>query len=203
LLSFFESVGFSQRYEADFQKCANDRSVSHYAQALAWCKVFLQGNSFTSFAGSEVALALLFPMEKVFESYIAAEFRKHLDSGIKIKVQDQRYSLFDSPRRTFLLKPDIVITDGNETVVLDTKWKLLSPTSPTHGISQSDMYQMYAYSKKYDAKKIMLLYPLSDKLSSDSIKPYSAKDNVRVEVVFVDLSNPDTEIQEILRNAFN
>ena len=32
--------------------------------------VFLQGKSFTAFSGSEVAIALLFPMEKLFESYV-------------------------------------------------------------------------------------------------------------------------------------
>ena len=34
------------------------------------------GKSFTSFSGSEVAFALLFPMETLFESYIAAQLKK-------------------------------------------------------------------------------------------------------------------------------
>ena len=38
--------------------------------------VFLKGNSFISFSGSAVALALLLPMEKVFESYIVAKICK-------------------------------------------------------------------------------------------------------------------------------
>ena len=31
------------------------------------------------------------------------------------------------------------------------------------GISQADMYQMYAYHKKYNAKNITMLYPMTEK----------------------------------------
>ena len=37
-----------------------------YTTALRWCEVFLSGKSFTSFTGSDVAYALLFPMETLF-----------------------------------------------------------------------------------------------------------------------------------------
>ena len=43
--------------------------------------------------------------------------------------------------------------------MLDTKWKLLSPQWHNYGISQADMYQMYAYQKEYSAKQALLLYP--------------------------------------------
>ena len=86
LLTFFESVPASLDNEADFSKCSNDRSLSHYQKALSWCKVFLRGNSFTAFAGSEVAVALLFPMEKVFESYIAAKLRRFISPDLSIQA---------------------------------------------------------------------------------------------------------------------
>ncbi|MBP8660685.1 MAG: hypothetical protein KBI09_07175 [Mesotoga sp.] len=35
------------------------------------------------------------------------------------------YSLFDTPRRAFALRPDIVLEFGKHKVVMDTKWKLL------------------------------------------------------------------------------
>ena len=43
--------------------------------------------------------------------------------------------------------------------MLDTKWKLLSPQWHNYGISQADMYQMYAYQKEYAANQAVLLYP--------------------------------------------
>lgn len=197
LLTFFEGVDFSESYESDISKCISDRSMSHYDKALSWCRVFLKGNSFTAFAGSEVALALLFPMEKIFESFVAAKFRKHLGSGVSLRTQDNRYSLFDSPTRAFALRPDLILESGERTVVLDTKWKLLSDNVRNNGISQSDMYQMYAYSKKYDADGIVLLYPQSDSVSKGEIR-YASDDNVKVDVYFIDLRNVDNSIVNLL-----
>lgn len=197
LLTFFEGVDYSDNYDSDFSKCISDRSMSHYEKALSWCRVFLKGNSFTAFAGSEVALALLFPMEKIFERFVAAKIRKHLGSGVNLSTQDTRYSLFDSPKRAFALRPDLVIESGERTVILDTKWKLLSDNVRDKGISQSDMYQMYAYSKKYNADRIVLLYPQSDSISKSGIK-YASDDNVKVDVSFIDLRNVDSCISDLL-----
>jgi 5-methylcytosine-specific restriction enzyme subunit McrC len=197
LLTYFEGVDYSASYEADFSKCTIDRSMSHYDKALSWCRVFLRGNSFTAFAGSEVALALLFPMEKVFESFIASKFRRHISDGANLRMQDTRYSLFDSPTRTFVLRPDIVLEFDERTIVMDTKWKLLSDNSRNFGISQSDMYQMYAYSKKYNADGIILLYPHSDSVSRSEFR-YASDDNVNVDVVFIDLRNADKCIVNLI-----
>ena len=197
LLTFFEGVDYSASYEADFSKCISDRSMSHYDKALSWCRVFLRGNSFTAFTGSEVALALLFPMEKVFESFVAAKFRKHIGSGISLRTQDARYSLFDSPTRAFALRPDLVLEFDGKTIVMDTKWKLLSDNARNHGISQSDMYQMYAYSKKYDSDCIVLLYPHSDNVSRGEFR-YASDDNVNVDVSFIDLRNSDSSIANLI-----
>jgi 5-methylcytosine-specific restriction enzyme subunit McrC len=197
LLTFFDGVEYSVSCDSDFSKCFVDRSMNHYDKALSWCRVFLRGNSFTAFAGSEVALALLFPMEKVFESFVAAKLRKYIGSGVALRTQDTRYSLFDSPTRAFALRPDIVLEFGGRTVVMDTKWKLLSDNARNTGISQSDMYQMYAYSKKYEADSIVLLYPHSDAVSRTDIR-YASDDNVKVDVFFVDLKNADVSISKLL-----
>ena len=197
LINFFDGVEYSKNYDLDFSKCIVDRSMSHYDKALSWCRVFLRGNSFTAFAGSEVALALLFPMEKVFESFVAAKFRKHIGSGVTLRTQDARYSLFDSPVRAFSLRPDIVLEFDGRTVVLDTKWKLLSDNARNSGISQTDMYQMYTYGKNYEADKIVLLYPYSDAVRKTDIR-YASDDNVKVDVTFIDLKNADNSISKLL-----
>lgn len=162
----------------------------------------MRGNSFTAFAGSEVALALLFPMEKVFESFIATRFRKHLSTGINIRTQDNRYSLFDSPSRAFALRPDIVLEFDERTIVLDTKWKLLTDSARNKGISQSDMYQMYAYSKKYEADGIVLVYPNSNLINRTNIS-FASDDNVKVSVSFIDLRNVEDSISKLLDDIVN
>lgn len=201
LQTVFASVDASTDYKSDFSRYVPDRNTKDYNTALLWCRVFLTGKSFTSFAGSEVALALLFPMETLFESYIAALIRKQLDANAYIvSAQDKRYHLFDTPRGQFQLRPDIVITrraDG-AIFVLDTKWKLLAEGRGNYGISQADMYQMYAYQRKYGSQHVTLLYPKTAAVPADRDIWFASDDGVRVFVRFVDLFDPLTAISQLL-----
>ena len=197
LLSVFDDVDSSKNHEADFAKCITNRSMSHYEKALSWCRVFLRGNSFTAFSGSEVAVALLFSMERIFESYITAKVRHYINSDIEMREQDTQHSLFDHPARAFNLRPDIVLVYGDKTVVIDTKWKLLSKEVRNYGISQSDMYQMYTYAKKYYAEKVVLLYPKTNDIWEHGIS-FNSNDGVKVEVSFIDLRQPDNSILAVV-----
>lgn len=187
LLNAFGEVDASTDYKGDFARYVPDRNMQDYTTALMWSRVFLLGKSFTTFAGSEIALALLFPMETLFESYIAALVRKQLNQAqYAISAQDKRFHLFDEPKR-FLMRPDIVITRKSDgaVFVMDAKWKLLSDAKPNYGISQADMYQMYAYQKKYGAQSVTLIYPQTDWASD--IGAFQSEDGARVMVRFVDL----------------
>ena len=162
LLNAFEQVPVSRNPEADFAHIVPDRTMTDYTMALQWCRVFLGGQSFSPYAGQEVALALLFPMEQLFESFVAHHVKRYMEArNYYVDVQDKRHYLFDAPTKRFSLRPDIVISnyERKPILVLDTKWKALTPDQQNHGISQSDMYQMYAYHKKYKPQKVILLYP--------------------------------------------
>ena len=88
LLNSFAEVEASVDYKSDFTKYVPDRNMKDYTTALLWSKVFLMGKSFTSFAGSEVALALLFPMETLFESYVInLEDEMEFQSAIMMSFQ--------------------------------------------------------------------------------------------------------------------
>lgn len=203
LSAAFEPVGFSTDYTQDFAKIIDDRNMSEYTTILKWCRVFLARNSFTPFIGGGVAYALLFPMEKVFESYIAAQLKKLLSpSKYTLMTQHRLHHLYDEPERRFLLKPDIVITCEGRTIILDTKWKMLS-LDRDHGISQSDMYQAYAYHKKYDAEIVILVYPWTTAVAEtkDPIV-YRSNDGVMVQVHFVDLSEGVAELGGVIDAVF-
>ena len=189
LLNAFDNVSPSIDYSGDFAKFVLDRNMKDYATALLWCKVFLMGKSFTSFSGSEVAFALLFPMETLFESYIAVQLQKVLGTmNFQVSVQDRTYYLFTLPNKKFLMKPDIVVKRKSDKAIFvcDTKWKLLTDEKSNYGISQTDMYQMYAYQKKYNAKSITLLYPLTEQITNTNIE-YNSDDGVVVRIRFIDL----------------
>ena len=73
----------------------------------------------------------------------------------------------------------------------DTKWKNLIPDKrKNYGISRDDMYQMYAYSKKYDTPEIWLLYPINEKMRNHGDIVFDAGEedrNTVVRVFFIDL----------------
>lgn len=201
LLNAFSEVPESVNYDTDFSKCISDRNTKDYSRAMIWCRIFLKGKSFTSFAGSDVAYALLFPIETLFESYIACLIKKQINSDeYTVSAQDKTYHLFEKPE-IFSLRPDIVITrkSDNTIFVMDTKWKLLNDVPPTYGISQSDMYQMYAYQKKYKAENVTLIYPSTDAVPDSQEISFDSGDGVKVNVKFVDLFDIKNSINNILQ----
>ncbi len=117
-------------------------------------------------------------MERIFEDYVGQLCKKHAE-GHEIKTQDKSYYLVEKrilsgvPKEApkFRLKPVVVLRDSNSTLVIDTKWKLLTNNSKgNYGILQSDMYQLYAYGKKYTLKdkspRLILLYPKNKHFTS-------------------------------------
>lgn len=199
LLTAFEMVHTSVNYQKDFAKVVIDRNTKDYDMLMRWSKVFLLNKSFTTFSGGHNSRALLFPMEKVFESYVAKQLKKALfDLNWEVSAQDKGYYLFDSPRQ-FALRPDIVITrnDGSK-IILDTKWKsLVDSPRANYGISQSDMYQMYAYSKKYNTSEIWLLYPINEEMRNHADISFDSNDGVNVRLFFVDVANIEDSMQSL------
>lgn len=197
LLNSFAEVEVSANYRQDFQKCTSDRNMKDYATALKWSRVFLMGESFTSFAGSQAAFALLFPMETLYESYVASRLKRHLDNQVySVTAQERGTWLFDTPRE-FAMHPDLVIRRGNDVFVMDTKWKLLNPDKPNGGISQVDMYQMCAYQRKFNAKHVTLLYPKPEGDVESIRKEYLSDEGVTVNVCFVDLFDMDRSLTQL------
>lgn len=191
LLTAFEMVTPSVNYQKDFSRVVLDRNTKDYDMLMRWSKVFLLNKSFTTFSGGHNSRALLFPMEKVFEAYVAQGLKKALqDLNWEISTQDKGYFLFDSPRQ-FALRPDIVITRANGSrIILDTKWKrLVDKPRINYGISQSDMYQMYAYSKKYGTPEIWVLYPMNAEMGNHAEISFESLDGVNVRLFFVDVAN--------------
>ena len=198
LLSSFDRVPFSSNHAADFERCFSSRETKHYERALSWCKVFLRGDSFTSFPGSYVAIALLFPMETIFEQFIAAKLKRIVGNNARCITQDRNHYLFNLPTKVFALQPDLVIEAGNRVFVMDTKWKILSGVGSTLGVSQADMYQMYTYAKKYSSTRTILIYPKSATKNIDNGLCFRSKDNVSVDIVFVDLLDTDNCLRSLL-----
>lgn len=90
----------------------------------------------------------------------------------------------------------ILLSEKNDrVVVLDTKWKSLCDNeAKNYGISQSDMYQMYAYSKKYQTSEIWLMYPVNQEMRNHRPIRFDSGDGTRVNVFLVDVTEMESSL---------
>lgn len=191
LLSYLENVGESFDPERDYLRARKDKEGGRYEEILAWSRVFLLHRSFLVEQGDVPSESLLFPMEKVFERFVGRLLQEEARTeaqGWKVSLQGRGH-LFDEPRK-FEIRPDIRIHKDGRSIVLDTKWKRLFEESRHGGVSQEDMYQMYAYGKRFGAHDCYLLYPSSRSARSHDYRTLSdpGDTNVAVHIRLVDLA---------------
>ncbi len=151
----------------DFQRVRLDRGMGHYGDALAWARLILEEESPLTGTGDLTAPSLLFPMEAVFEAFVAKHVPRQLTRPLVLKTQARsRHLVRHREQNWFRLKPDLLVRDGGrEVLVLDTKWKLLdglkADATNKYGLSQSDFYQLQAYGQSYlgGSGDVVLIYP--------------------------------------------
>lgn len=89
LLTSFELLDSSTNYEKDFSQVVINRNTKDYEMLMKWSKVFLMNKSFTTFSGSTTSRSLLFPMETVYESYVAQQMKRvFCPTGWDVSTQD-------------------------------------------------------------------------------------------------------------------
>jgi 5-methylcytosine-specific restriction enzyme subunit McrC len=163
----FADVPASAQPHVDFLRVRLDRGMGHYADALAWARLILQQQSPLTGSGRHRSPSLLFPMEAVFEAFVAKHLAKYLSVPLTLKKQARTHHLVRHREQDwFRLMPDLLIRDGSRNAsVLDTKWKLLdslkSSASDKYGLSQGDFYQLHAYGRSYldGVGDVVLIYP--------------------------------------------
>ena len=179
-LFIFDEISSSSDINADFSRLKLNRQTKYYEQALLWSKIFLQNKSFSPYRGSDVAFALLFDMNKLFESYVGNFIKKKLPDAI---LQHSQKHLIEKPKG-FMLKPDIFLRHQKRNYIADTKWKIIKSKDD---ISQTDLYQLYAYGKKYEcSKQLYLIYPRISGINQKAMK-FRYENDMRLNVLYFDL----------------
>ena len=125
-----------------------NRKTAPYNQALELARLIILNYSPDISKGREKMISLLFDMNKLWEEFILIQIRK--------KLVGTSYSVKGQDSQTFIgsnyLKPDVVIQhdyDPKKVYIIDTKWK--RPKNQSSSIS--DLRQMYAYNRFWNAKK--------------------------------------------------
>ena len=181
LLFIFDEVSECEDYKNFFAKLVINRQVKHYEQTLLWCKIFLLNNSFTPHKGDDLAFALLFDMNALFESYVGNFIKKSFPGTI---LQHSEKHLIEDPK-SFKLRPDIFLKDK---FIADTKWKIISSRDD---ISQADLYQLYAYGKKHPCDgKLHLIYPKIDDIRQKTMK-FRYDNEMWLEILYFDLEKDE------------
>ena len=144
----------------------HDRTFRAYTWLWPWAEWLLGGHA-PGLADDKNRLpGLLFATQRLFESYVATSLKRYLPAEFQVSIQESAYHLlFDfAGKATHRLRPDVVVRRGNAVWILDTKWKLIAGSSShiSH-LSQSDLYQLYAYGQRYlneeGRVKLGLIYP--------------------------------------------
>lgn len=201
----FSGIPTSTNHQSDWDRHRVDRTIRHYDAVMQWVGLFLFNHGLTTFAGKYVNQALLFPMWEIFEDFVAESFRRHQGSYLVLK-QAPRESLTklvkdDKKIEVFEMKPDISLMSGNKPeFILDTKWKRINGKDggPKHGVNQADMYQMFVYGKKYDCRRVALVYPKTEQF--DEPLHYEFDKQLSLTCLPFDVTKPECSVGEIIRN---
>lgn len=177
LLFVFDDIPVSMNTKLDFTRWLDrDRSIVHYRGLKEWCELIINEESPFSLAGIQHGLSFLFPMNDLFEEYVAKCLERRLAYGFGLTEQKpQKKLVHQGGKGLFTMKPDIVVHEqslDNSISILDTKWKLIDQEKTyengkedhKRGVSQADMYQLYTYGQKYlnGSGNMYLIYPESE-----------------------------------------
>lgn len=186
-----------------------DRSNRRWETLYGLARLFLKREWQATHHDASVqhGITLLFPMNKLFEAYIAALARRALrGSDLTVHTQGGLLNCLveeGGGDERFQTKPDILIKRGADTVmVVDTKWKRIGrdPGDAKRGVSQGDVYQMMAYARLYRCRDVILLYPHHSGLGARALDAAYRMlvGEERLRVTSVDLTAKESEITQSL-----
>ena len=203
LAARFEFVGKSSVPAREPVRLDRTNTAFHRLYQLAQALLGSEWQSTTH--GSSEGFGLLFPMNDLFEAFVGRTMRATLaprsvnlqHSGNYALEGDYAVEGNGERKRLFALRPDIVV-DGD--IVIDTKWKSLKAGEAMFGVKQDDVYQMLAYARAYQARRLVLLYPWHRDLPSvGTLRQWKVPNSdTTFEIAAVDVGRPDA-VGETLR----
>lgn len=172
--------------EVEDQPCSNhdvegvrfNPFYTDYSGLMTSCSLILKQQLYSHSTYDLSQWCILFPMEYIFEDFLAGFLQKHFTHEWKIEYQkSDKYLAQDrSGRNVFNMQHDIFLTnrkDPQTKVIVDTKYKLRDQdfkNDPKKGIAQADLYQMTSYAFRRGCNNVLLIYPnRSEKINDPDI----------------------------------
>lgn len=182
-----------------------------YNKVLDSCELILHQQLYSSNTYDLSQWSLLFPMEYVFEDFVAGFLEQHFSKDWYVKYQksDEYLATNDLCKKVFNMQHDIFLISkhSGKKIIIDTKYKLRSANfkdDPKKNIAQADLYQMTSYAFRRGCTDIFLLYPnLTDAINEPDIfeisSGFNADQKIKItamEIPFWTTENLDTTTLE-------
>lgn len=195
LVGAVAEIPASRNIALDFKNWSTNRLMAHYDDIKPWCELVLGQQMPLTQKAEWYGVSMLFPMEKLFERYVATLLSRQLPADRQLRTGARTHHLCNHLKQgTFELKPDMLIDSvRHPMIVLDAKWKRLVDSTHQkkhlYGISQSDFYQLFAYGHKYmnGVGTLVLIYPKND-LFESMLEPFYFSDQLTLWVIPFDLT---------------
>ena len=214
-----------------FKKIIYNKKNEFYKKSLNLAKFFLLDESPYSifFNDKREVTGVFFPMETIYESYIANKLKQLINEKysdkFSIKIQDSSHFIFKNCSfnkkqikeniKFFNIRPDIVLRNkknNNEVIILDTKWKILRYEKENFNILEDDFIQLIKYIVSYSSKenpycRAYFIYPATNTTKKENSFGFIDKilfenDSLKIGAYFIDLSS-EKKVDESLNHILN
>jgi 5-methylcytosine-specific restriction enzyme subunit McrC len=173
LIAQFPELPFIQVDEKTFSSIQYNRKTENYRDAIEIARLILLNYHPDLSSGSNNVLSIMFNMNQLWERFILLSLKRCCNNSLNVIAQNSSLFWKRNSGNSKKIRPDILITDssGNK-LVIDTKWKNINDLNP----SDSDLRQMYVYSKfNFDANAILVYPGIENKYISGNF--YSSDNN--------------------------
>lgn len=175
------------------------RLNQRYEPLLNIARLFIEGGVLQLASGDMTTFAFVFDMNQLFESFTVNFIRRHRYDILPVELQpcellsqSQGATLHLAKRdgaNVFRLRPDLVFRDGNYfPLLIDMKYAWLNADVKASGIAQANFYQMYAYARRYECPRVLMLYPQTSEMAAPHRARFvTAEGDKLIEAATIDL----------------
>ncbi len=205
LMLWLEDVKDSSLTNDIWDSIIFNRQNRKYEVAFNMAKMFYYKSGPNIISGNTSALSFLIPTNQLFEMYLYKILEKGYYGKYEVKYQGPIDYLAVLNDRSYLqMKPDItLLKDGKVDKIIDAKYKIIMDENENLLTSQGDVYQMLAYSVRYQCDDIYLIYPKGVVYGSEGVAATFTIENydhhITVHIIKIDLEDqPDVTIDKIV-----
>jgi 5-methylcytosine-specific restriction enzyme subunit McrC len=191
---------------SEFSKVHFSRLNERFRPAFNIAKLFWEQKTVQLTTGETSAFSFSFDMNRLFQDYVTRIIQKNSLTLLpnewqeaEVISQSHGYQVYLAKsidqdqkidRQVFRMIPDILITapPRNPFLIIDTKYKKLNRDTADKGVSESDIYQMLAYSQSWKCERILMIYPGNSEKLTNMLFTLLGQNKVKIQAIELNLN---------------